>query len=106
MLPRYRSPLGEPRKEKLPEIRSLARHPWELTLGEFIEKARRDYGIGIDPAYAAIEGGRFLRKGSRVFPVPVFEEDVTMPVHLLRHFCRTFRIPPEDFGLMPEEDDD
>jgi hypothetical protein len=83
----------------------LARHPWELTLREFIEKVRRDYGIEIDPAYAAVVGGRFLRKGSRAYPVPVFDEDTVMPVHLLRHFCRTFRIPPEDFGLNPEEDD-
>lgn len=83
----------------------MARHPWELTLREFLEKVRRDYGIEIDPASAAIVGGRYLRKADRAYPVPVFEEDERLPIHLLRHFCRTYRIPPEDFGLMPEEDD-
>ena len=48
MLPRYGKPLNPPYKEKLPEIRPLGRHPWELTLREFIEVVRRDYGIEID----------------------------------------------------------
>jgi hypothetical protein len=83
----------------------LARHPWELTLRDFIEIVRRNYGIEIDPASAAIAGGRFLSKDRRPFPVPVLEEDDLMPIHLLLNFCRLYRVPPEDFGLPAEEDD-
>jgi hypothetical protein len=83
----------------------LARHPWELTLRDFIEIVRRNYGIEIDPASAAIAGGRFLSKDRRPFPVPVLEEDDLMPIHLLLNFCWLYRVPPEDFGLPAEEDD-
>lgn len=83
----------------------MVRHPWEITLREFIEKVRREYGIEIDPASAAIAGGRFLSKDRRAYPVPVFDDDELMPVYLLQQFCRIYRVPPEDFGLLPEEDD-
>ena len=83
----------------------MVRHPWEITLGQFIEKVRREYGIEIDPASAAIVGGRFLSQDRQVYPLPVFGEDELMLVHLLQQFCRIYRVPPEDFGLLPEEDD-
>ncbi len=83
----------------------MVRHPWEITLWQFIEKVRRDYGIGIDPASAAILGGRFLSKDRQAYPLPLLDEDELMPIYLLRHFCRIYRIPPEDFGLLREEDD-
>jgi hypothetical protein len=74
-------------------------------LWEFIEIVRRYYGIEIDPATAAIEGGRFLSKGRRMFPVPVMDDEEIMSIFLLRSFCRLYRVPPEDFGLSPDEDD-
>ena len=83
----------------------MARHPWQTTLGEFIERARRERGVEIDPAAAAVAGGRFLRQDQRLFPVPAMELDEVMPLPLLRFLCRLFRIPPADFGLDAEEDD-
>ncbi|HEX9945311.1 MAG TPA: hypothetical protein VGG03_25150 [Thermoanaerobaculia bacterium] len=106
MLPRYGTPPNPPYKENLPEIRSLGRHPWELTLREFIEIVRRYYGIEIDPAAAAIAGGRFLSKVRRAFPVPVMTDDEIMSIFLLRSFCKLYRVPPEDFGLPAEEEED
>jgi hypothetical protein len=83
----------------------LARHPWQITLREFIERVRREYGIEIGAATAAITAGRFLSKDQRSFPVPVMELDEVMPLPLLQFLCRFFRIPPTDFGLDAEEED-
>ena len=83
----------------------MVRHPWEITLREFIEIVRRQYGIEIDPAVAAIAGGRFLRKGQRPYPLLVLDEDELMPISLLRSLCSLYRVPPQDFGLSFEEDD-
>jgi hypothetical protein len=98
MLPR------DTRHSKLPEIRTLPRHPWEITLREFIEIVRRNYGIEIDPASAAIAGGRFLKGDQRMFPVPVLELDEVVPLPLLRFLCGFYRIPPVDLRLDPEDD--
>ncbi|HEX6898478.1 MAG TPA: hypothetical protein VF789_02150 [Thermoanaerobaculia bacterium] len=104
MLPRYEAAPDPSCKEKLPEIRSLGRHPWEITLREFIETVRRNYGIEIDPAAAAVAGGQFLHKGRRFYPVEVLDLDEPLPLSALQSFCRLYRIPPEDWGLYPEED--
>jgi hypothetical protein len=104
MLPRYGKPLNPPYKEKLPEIRSLGRHPWELTLQEFIEVVRRNYGIEIDLRSAAVVASRLLRKGDRSY-VLIMEEDEILPLSVLRSLCRFYRIPPEDFGLDPDPED-
>ena len=104
MLPRYDDPPNPPYKEKLPEIRSLARHPWELTLREFIEVVRRDYGIEIDLRSAVVVASRLLRKDDRSY-VLIMEEDEILPLSVLRSLCRFYRIPPEDFGLDPDPED-
>jgi hypothetical protein len=83
----------------------LVRHPWEITLREFIEQVRRDYGIEVEITAAAIAGGRFLSKSGRLFPVPIMDLDAIMPLYLLRQLCRLYRVPPEDFGLLREEED-
>jgi hypothetical protein len=104
MLPRYGKTLNPPCKEKLPEIRSLARHPWELTLREFTEIVRRNYGIEIDLRSATVIASRLLRKDDRGY-VLIMEEDEILPLGVLRSLCRFYRIPPEDFGLDPEPED-
>jgi hypothetical protein len=104
MLPRYETLPDPSYKEKLPEMRSLGRHPWEITLREFIEKVRRNYGIEIDPAAAAVAGGQFLQKDRLRYPVEVLDLDEPMPLSILQTMCRLYRIPPEDWGLYPEED--
>lgn len=104
MLPRNAKPSSKPRKEKLPEIRSLARHPWELTLREFVENARRDYGIEIATSSAAIMASRFLNKDRRSI-VLLIDEDEILSHGVLRSLCRFYRIPAENFGLDPEPED-
>lgn len=79
----------------------MARHPWELTLREFIEIARRNYGIEIDLRSAAIVASRLLKKNDRGYAV-VIEEEAILSLSVLRSLCRFYRIPPEDFGLDPE----
>jgi hypothetical protein len=90
-----------------PELReiSLGRHPWELTLREFIKAVRENRGIHIEITHAAIAGGRFLSGPGRLFPVPVLDLDEPMPLPLLRYLCRIYGVPPEDFKLDPEERD-
>jgi len=82
----------------------LVRHPWEITLREFIEQVRRDYGIEVDLRSAAVVASRFLRKGGRAY-VLVMEEDEILSPSVLRSLCRFYRLPPEDFGLDPEPED-
>ena len=84
----------------------MVRHPWELTLREFIEVVRRDYGIRVDYPTAASTAGLLLSKDQKVFPVLVLDEDEIMPISLLRSLCRLYRVPMEDFGVSAEEDDD
>ena len=105
MLPRNAKPSSKPRKEKLPEIRTLARHPWEITLRELIEVVRRQYGIEVETTTAAVLSSEFLNKGNRPFPLPVLEMDEVMPLPLLRFLCWLYKLPPVDFGLDPEDED-
>jgi hypothetical protein len=82
----------------------LGRHPWEITLREFIEIARRDYGIEVELVSAAIAVGWILRKGEAVYPVPVADPDKIMPPHALRELCILYGIPPIDFHLDPGDE--
>jgi hypothetical protein len=84
----------------------LVRHPWELTLREFIEVVWRNYGIRVDYPIAAGIAGLFLSKDRKAFPVVVLDEDEIMPISLLGSLCRLYRVPVEDFRLSAEEDDD
>lgn len=104
MLQRYGELAYLPQRENLPEIRTLGRHPWELTLGELIEQVRRCYGIEIDYRSAAVVASRFLRREDRAY-VLLIEEDEILSISVLRSLCRYYRIPPEDFGLTTEPDD-
>jgi len=76
-----------------------------LTLRQFIEKARRDYGIEIERRPALLAATRFLRKDGKAFAILIEEDDV-LTVGLLRSLCRFYGLPPLDFGLDPDEDDD
>ncbi|HSK75678.1 MAG TPA: hypothetical protein VLQ45_04420 [Thermoanaerobaculia bacterium] len=82
----------------------MARPPWEITLREFIQIARRDYGIEIELVSAAIAVGWILRKGISAYPVPVIDPDELLPLDILRKLCRLYGIPPVDFGLDPDDD--
>jgi hypothetical protein len=106
MLPRHRSPQGEPHKEKLPEIRSLVRHPWEITVREFVEKARRDYGMELSITTVILAMSLYLRKGVRIYPLLVSREDDLIPLDVLVTLCRAFGFPTADFHLDPNPDED
>lgn len=81
----------------------MSRHPWELTLGEFVEQVRRDYGIEVQAA-AEIEGGLFLLAGGVVVALPgMYEEDI-LTRRVLRSLCRQLHWPAVDFGLEEEVD--
>jgi hypothetical protein len=82
----------------------LARHPWEITLREFIEIARRNYGIEIELASGAIVTGWILRRGDWIYPVPVTDPDEILPAEILSTLCWLYGIPPLDFSLDPDGD--
>jgi len=84
----------------------LARHPWEITVREFVEKVRRDYGVQLSATSLLLARSLFLSKGQRLYPLLVADEDDLIPLDVLRTLCRAFGLPPADFHLDPEEEDD
>jgi hypothetical protein len=87
--------------------RILARHPWEITLREFVKTARRNYGIEIDLRTAAVAGSALSKQvGTEgwVYPLLTMDPDEIMPISVLRYLCWFYGLPPEDFGLDPEEE--
>jgi hypothetical protein len=106
MLARYERAPDPPNKEKLPEIRPLARHPWELTVREFVEKVRRDYGIELSVTSVLLVASLFLRRSDRIYPLLVANENDVIPLDVLRTLCRAFGFPPLDFHLDPDPDDE
>lgn len=80
----------------------MARHPWEITLREFVEIVRRNYGIEIELVSAAIAVGWILRKGESFYPVPVADPDKIMPLHVLSELCILYAFPRADFSLDPD----
>jgi hypothetical protein len=91
--------------EKVPGRCPLVRHPWEITVGEFVEKVRRDYGIELSVTSLLLVTSVYLRKGDRLYPLLVAEEDDIIPLDVLRSLCNAFGLPPEDFHLDPWEED-
>ncbi|HEY2290182.1 MAG TPA: hypothetical protein VGM86_05705, partial [Thermoanaerobaculia bacterium] len=83
----------------------LVRHPWEITLREFVEIVRRNYGIEIGLGSATLVASRFMHKDGRSF-VLLIDEDEVLSESVLRSLCRFYRIPPEDFGLDPDPEED
>ena len=84
----------------------MVRHPWEITVREFVEKARHDYGVELSVTSLLLASSLFLRKGNRLYPLLVAEEDDIIPPDVLRTLCRAFGLPPEDFHLDPEVEED
>jgi hypothetical protein len=84
----------------------LARHPWEITLREFVKIVRGNYGIEIELASATLVGSVLLKRrggGEEIYPVLVLDPDEIMAPTLLQHICWFYGIPAEDFGLYPED---
>ena len=84
----------------------MVRHPWEMTIRELVERARRDYDIELSVTSLLLARSLFLRKGQRLYPLLVAEEDDILPLDVLRTLCRAFGLPLADFHLDPEGDED
>jgi hypothetical protein len=84
----------------------LVRHPWQITVREFVERVRRDYGIELSVTSLILATSLFLRKRDRLYPLLVAEEDDLIPLDVLRTLCRVFGLPTADFHLDPEDEED
>lgn len=80
-----------------------SRHPWEITLREFVEMARRNYGIRVDESI--LDRILVFRRGDRVFVLPGLDSETILAPDLIRELCALFNLPPLDFGLDPDPDD-
>lgn len=80
----------------------MVRHAWQITVREFAESARRNYGVELSVTSVVLAASLFLRRGERIYPVPLISEDEILPLDILRTLCRAFELPPEDFGLDPD----
>jgi hypothetical protein len=89
-------------RKKIIGGRVLARHPWEITLREFMAKVWRDYGIEIELVSAAVVSGWILKRGVGFYPVPVTDPDDILPPDVLRELCLFYSVPPTDFHLDPQ----
>jgi len=100
----------EEEERQLAEL--AAEHPWCLTLRDFIDKVRSDYGFAgpesfrsEDPKGQQVEN-RYLigRDGERVYLPGGLGLDDQLDELVTSSLCRRMRIPPENFGLQPEDD--
>ena len=81
----------------------MGRHPWELTLREFVEKVRRDYGIELSVEEVILTASILFVKGKQVYPMALLREDDLLLIQELRSLCKAFDLPPADFHLDPED---
>ena len=80
-----------------------SRHPWEITLREFVEKVRRDYGMEINVSPLLGKRLVFEGEGDRLTVLTKLEMDEVLPLNVLRILCRLYGVPPLDFHLDPED---
>lgn len=73
-------------------------HPWELTLRQFVEKVRRDYGIVLSASPLRTPGS-LLRHDKLVYVLPRIEEDDLLDLEILESICQAFLLPRADFHL-------
>jgi hypothetical protein len=92
----------------------LTAPPWRLTLRQFVERVRQDYGVTIHNFGFPMIGPRgpvhfsYLEREdlTEAFALMLgIEEDDVLTPTLLRSLCRQLNLPPEDFHLDPEEGD-
>lgn len=83
----------------------MAGGPWEITLRQFMARAKREYGVEARAALQVGVYGLFLAEGERSMAIPAVEEDDILTPAVLEGLCAYFGIPPLDFGLDPEPED-
>lgn len=86
--------------------------PWRITLRQFVEKVRSEYGLTLSSFATPMIGPKgpieyaYLREkdlvGAIALMLEIEEDDVLAPT-TLRSLCRLLNLPPEDFHLDPED---
>ena len=76
-------------------------HPWEITLRQFVERVRRDYGIEVD--ISIFRQIIVFERDGRPYVLPQLDLDDEIGPTLLRDLCSIFSLPPEDFSLDPDD---
>lgn len=91
----------------------MGHHPWEVTLREFIDHARRERGVTFqlvplpNPAGPVEYFLTDLKDLHRTIALPPgLELDEELTPNLLRSLCRQLDIPEDDFHLDPDPDAD
>jgi len=91
----------------------LGGYPWSLTLRQLLDKIERDYGGEISSFFVLGSRGSaritvLRRKVStdRLATILDLDPDEELSPTLLRSLCIQLGIPPEDFGLAPDERDE
>jgi hypothetical protein len=87
-----------------------AESPWSLTLREFLARVEAYYGLRLSRRSAAHpQGGRmeiwYLQSEDKetTAHLPGIDLDEELDPFTTGSLCRRMGIPPEDFGLPPEE---
>lgn len=85
-------------------------HPWELTLEQFLEKLRHDYGIELRFSETRSVGPfgiirfRYVvgADGAHFAILPDIEPDEMLPLDVIESLVRHLGLPREDFHLDPD----
>jgi len=96
--------------EQLDEL--AAGYPWSLTVREFLALVEARYGVRLVEFVTKAPDGnetvsRYLQSADKetVVQLPAdFNLEDQLDTITTRSICRRIRIPPEDFGLPPEEE--
>jgi hypothetical protein len=86
----------------------LGKHPWQLTLRQFLDKVERDFGGARTLLFAVGPRGRadisFVAiTPERLAPILNVDPDEELTLTALRSACIQLGIPPDLFGLEQEE---
>ena len=86
----------------------MGKHPWQLTLRQFLEKVERDFGGARKPLFSTGPSGRidisFVAISPEHFaPLLNLDPDDELSLTTLRSLCVQLGLPPELFGLEHEE---
>ena len=88
------------------------KHPWNLSIRDFLAQVESQYGLRRYRIIAQDPTGRivslwFLKSadGETSAHLPDLDLDEELDPYSTASLCRRLGIPPEDFGLLPEEDE-
>lgn len=88
-----------------------AAHPWQVTLRQFLDHARRERGVEVfEGRWQGPQGETrflwaYLEQLGRIVVAPGCDLDDFLTPDVLRSLCAQFGIPADDFLLDPENDD-